>query len=148
MKNKVGFTPNGDGVLLDWKAVDEEKVESGIIVPDAYRAQHKAEQEMLENGITTVAAVGPKCTLVKPGDWILLNAPGRLINVEGCLYGLVKEYQIDGVFAKEPIGTPVDIEKLKENSLSDGPGGLKLDKHIKSAKKLDSLNGDNLSKLN
>ena len=134
MENRVGFTPNGEGILLEWKESKQETT-GGIIVPDHI----KKDKEMLENGITQVAAVGDRVTAFKVGDWVLLNSPGRLINIENRVYGFVKMHQIDGKFDKKPEGTPVDLNVLKENSLSN-VGGLKLDKTIASAKKIELLN--------
>jgi co-chaperonin GroES (HSP10) len=124
--DNVGFTPNQTGVLLKWREAENDEKASGIIIPEAIREQRQAELNALENGITQVMAVGPDCKLVKPGDWVLLNSPGRLINVEGTAYGLVKEHQIDGVFAKEPSTKKID-------EIGAPPGTLKTTKTEKKA---------------
>jgi co-chaperonin GroES (HSP10) len=129
----VGFTPNQTGVLLKWREAEDDEKASGIIIPEAIREhpeaireQRQAELNALENGITQVMAVGPDCKLVKVGDWVLLNSPGRLINVEGIAYGLVKEHQIDGVFDNEPNTKKVD-------EIGVAPGTLKTTKTEKKA---------------
>lgn len=122
----VGFTPTQTGVLLAWREAEDDEKKTGIIIPEAIREERQAQLNALENGITQVVAVGPDCKLVKVGDWILLNSPGRLINVEGTAYGLVKEHQIDGVFHSEPTTKKID-------EIGVPPGTLKTTKTEKKA---------------
>lgn len=123
---KVGFTPTGAGVLLVWQAAEKDEKSAGIILSPELQAELDAKKNALENGITSVAAVGPDCKQVKVGDWVLLNSAGKLINVEGTQYGFVKEHQIDGIYAKEPKTKKIDEIKPQ-------PGTLRTEKTEKKA---------------
>ena len=133
---KVGFTPGGTGILLNWREVtDTEKTSAGIIVPQELREERAAKLNGLENGITSVAAIGPDVKQYKVGDWVLLKSAGRLINVEGEQYGLVAEHQIEGKYDKEP-------DTKRTDALSPKPGTMKTEKTEKKA--LDFKNKYNL----
>jgi co-chaperonin GroES (HSP10) len=114
-KDKVNFTPYQTGILLYYK-----KKETKLIVDDSLLAESDL--------IYQVAAVGPKCDQVKVGDWVMINSPGVIIDVEGEKYVLIKEHQIFGVFNEEPKITETTT-KMSETS------DIKLDKTIEKAKK-------------
>ena len=123
--SKVGFTPGGTGILLNWKEAEKDEKSLIKLLPEQ-EAERAARQNGLENGITSIAAVGPNVTFYEVGDWVLLKSAGRLINVEGVEYGLVAEHQLEGKYDKEPSTKRVD-------TLAHKPGTLKTEKTEKKA---------------
>ena len=124
--DKIGFTPTGAGVLLNWQVAEKDETKVGIILSPELQAEIDAKKNALENGITSVVSVGPDCKQVKVGDWVLLNSAGKLINVDGVQYGFVKEHQIDGIYSKEPSTKRIDEIRAQ-------PGTLKTEKTEKKA---------------
>lgn len=124
--SKVGFTPTGAGVLLNWQVAEKSETKVGIILSPELQAEIDAKKNALENGITIVEAVGPDCKQVKVGDWVLLNSAGKLLNIEGKQYGFIKEHQIDGIYDKEPSTKRVDEIRAQ-------PGTLQTEKTEKKA---------------
>lgn len=106
-KEELKFRPTGNKVVVNWK-----EAESTLTLSPEMMMM----KEMQKNGITQVAAVGPDVKVIKTGDWVLLNAAGRLIKIDGKTYGVVLENQIDGAFDEKPKVTDVPV---KEEDLSD-----------------------------
>lgn len=100
--NNINLT--GSNVLLEWK----ESKKGALELPEDLKIQINAQ----DNGITRALAVGPDCKTIKEGDWVLLNGAGRLINLDGTTYGLVKEHQIDATFKKKPVLRKNELDAL------------------------------------
>ena len=122
---KVGFTPGGTGILLNWREVASDEKSLIKLLPEQEK-ERAAKMNGLENGITSIAAVGPNVDFYKVGDWVLLKSSGRLINVEGKQYGLVAEHQLEGKYDKEP-------DMKRTDALDAKPGTLRTEKTEKKA---------------
>jgi len=122
MANKLNFTPYQNGMLV--KLEIKEVTDAGIILPESHKEQMDYTYE--------VVAIGPECRQVKVGDWVLLNANGEKLNIEGEDYGFIKEHQIFGVFAERPQATTAP---KRSNS------NLKLNKTTKNVEEFNKKHG-------
>lgn len=122
MDNKLNFTPFHNGILVNMEV--KEKTESGIILPESQREQLDFTYE--------VVAVGPGCTQIKVGDWVLLKANGVKLHIEGDDYGFINEHQVYGTFPSRP-----DNTEAKKSIDSN----LKLDKTVENIKDFNKRKG-------
>jgi len=106
MKKEIKFIPTRDGVLVNWKASDSKL----MLSPEL-----KKEIEMAENGIVEVVEIGPDVKNIKPGQFVLLNAAGRLINLNNKTYGLIKSFQIDGIYSEKPDFVKLEVSESALN---------------------------------
>lgn len=93
MENKINGMPSKAGVLVEFKV--KEKTDAGIYLP---------ESAWTMKGILKVLAVGEFCKQAKVGQWIIMSAEARpkTICIEGVIYGMIQEFEIDWLFDEEP----------------------------------------------
>jgi hypothetical protein len=106
-------------ILIEWRELSESK----ITFADMY------DKEMAEaklNQCCKVLAVGDDVKVIKPGQYALLGGAGRLLTINGTVYGVVKEHMIDMVFNEPPV---------LGRDAGKSEGGLILDKTDKKAQK-------------
>lgn len=91
--NKINGKPSKAGVLVEFKV--KEKTDAGIYLP---------ESAWTMKGILKVLAIGEFCKQVKVGDWIVMSAEARpkTICIEGVIYGMIQEFEIDWIYDEEP----------------------------------------------
>src|SRR3990167_11277597 len=126
VKEEIKFTPVGAGILVEWK-----QSESKLSLPP----EVLKDIEMAENGIVKVVEVGPEVKQIKPNDYVLLNAAGRLINLNGKMYGLIKQFQIDGVYSSKPEFTKIEAPSTLHTIKTD-----KVEKQIVNMNKKYDIN--------
>lgn len=88
--------------------------------------QAKAEAEAKINQCCEVLAVGDEVKTIKPGQFVLMGGTGRLITINGTVYGIIKEHMVDAVFTSPPklgkdegqshgeINTSITLEQLNK----------------------------------
>jgi hypothetical protein len=80
------------------------------------------------NQCCEVLAVGDEVKTIKAGQFVLMGGTGRLITINGTVYGIIKEHMVDAVFTSRPrlgkdegqsqggINTDITLEQLNKFS--------------------------------
>lgn len=105
MENVINGNPTKAGLLVEYKV--KEKTDKGIYLP--------ADKQIFK-GIVKVLAKGPGVKEVKEGDWILVaeGASPKLIELEGVIYGMLQEFEVDWIYNTPPVDVPVqDVPIIK-----------------------------------
>lgn len=109
MENKINGIPGKAGVLV--KLEVKKKTAAGVYLP---------ESAWTKEGIVEVLAIGEFCKQAKVGQWIMIGAESRpkTICIEGVIYGVLQEYEIDWFFETKPenISHP-ELEVAKESKI-------------------------------
>jgi hypothetical protein len=83
-------------IVIEWT---EYKAPAGL----NYSPEIIQQKEIELNAICKVLAVGEDVKLIKVGRYALMGGAGRLIRLDGNVYGIVKEHMIDMHFATPPV---------------------------------------------
>lgn len=103
--NIINGKPTRAGLLVEYKV--KEKTDKGIYLP---------ESKQTFKGIVKILAVGPQVKEVKVGDWILVSetASPKLLEIEGVVYGMLQEFEIDWIYNEQPKDVPLeDVPTIK-----------------------------------
>lgn len=84
-------------ILIRWTELAVAK-DNGIYMSDSVRAQEEARR----NQCCEVLAVGDKVLGIVPGNYVLMGGAGRLITLNGVVYGIIKEHMVDATFKTPP----------------------------------------------
>lgn len=103
----INGKPTKQGILVEYKV--KEKTDTGIYIP---------ESSQVFNGIVKALVVSPNVKGVKEGDWLQISveAKPKLMPIEGTMYGLVQEFEVDWIFDNEPkiVEVEKDVPIIKE----------------------------------
>ena len=100
------FKPVGDRIIFE--LIEEHTTAGGIIIPESARSKPIA---------VPVIAVGELVTMVKPGDYVSLEAGDiQTINMFGIKMGLCKSYNIAMVVDMQYKIAEIEYKKAKTES--------------------------------
>jgi co-chaperonin GroES (HSP10) len=105
MENVINGRPTKAGLLVEYKV--KEKTDKGIYLP--------ADKQIFK-GIVKVLAKGPNVKEIEVGDWILVaeGASPKLIELEGVIYGMLQEFEVDWIYTTPPKDVPMeDVPVIK-----------------------------------
>lgn len=97
--NKLKGFLTRSNLVVDWQELSGQ---GGILFPNE---EAKMREEARINSICRVLAIGPETEtngVIKVGHYVLMGGAGRLVTLDGCTYGIIKEHMVDACFEVLP----------------------------------------------